>query len=165
VCTIFVVKVSHGPIYYKPRKKDVCTHLPVLTCYDIMCTRLRRFIRRMFFFFFAIGLSSFFTEHPCAPWRRYRSANIVLWLYPCTHHGIELVKYIILAGLWNCKKGSQNCGTKCIWTFVGTHARTSVLAVSKEWTTHSHAIKGQWWREVVTKLADSVIIHLHILIF
>jgi hypothetical protein len=36
--------------------KNVCTHLPVLTCHDVMCTMLRRFVRGTFFFFFAVAL-------------------------------------------------------------------------------------------------------------
>ena len=40
--------------------KYVCTHLPVLTCHEIMCTMLRRFIRGTFFFFFAVALVFFY---------------------------------------------------------------------------------------------------------
>jgi hypothetical protein len=38
----------------------VCTHLPVLTCHEIICTVLCRFICRTFYFFFAVALIFFY---------------------------------------------------------------------------------------------------------
>jgi hypothetical protein len=41
-------------------RKDVCTHLPVLTCHDIMCTRIRTVgLYVEHFSFFAVALVFF----------------------------------------------------------------------------------------------------------
>jgi hypothetical protein len=46
--------------FFQAAPKYVCTHLPVLTCHEIMCSMLHRFICRTFFFFSAVALIFFY---------------------------------------------------------------------------------------------------------